>query len=92
MLKIMNLLGFFLFWAEKVFSGPDSMGFVWGRMGQALMQFMQISAIFAISPVLATLATPVVPILRGSDSMCLLGYKRSFSAACNLPYGRPWPV
>ena len=39
--KIMNLLVFFQFSAEKVFPGPDSMRFVWGGVGQALLQFTQ---------------------------------------------------
>ena len=44
--KIMNLLVFFYFEPKKVFPGPNSMGFVWGRVGRA--QFMHFSAIFAM--------------------------------------------
>ena len=33
------------------------MGFVWGGVGQALMQFLRFSAIFAMLAVLATLVT-----------------------------------
>ena len=59
--KIMNLLVFFIS-AEKVFPGPDSMGFVWGGVGRALMQFMHFLAIFAMLAVLATLVTPWYPL------------------------------
>ena len=48
----------FGFSAEKVFSGPDFVAFVWGGVGRALMQFMPFSAIFGM---LAVLATPVLP-------------------------------
>ena len=41
-----------------MFPGPDSMGFVWGGVGRALMQFMHFSAIFAMLAVLVTLVTP----------------------------------
>ena len=60
--KIMNLLVFFDFGAEKVFPGPDSMGFVWGGVGRALMQFMHFSAIFGMLAVLATSVTPCYPL------------------------------
>ena len=52
--KIMNLLVFFGFGAEKVFPGPDSIGFGWGGVGRALTQFMHFPAIFAMLAVLAT--------------------------------------
>ena len=48
-----------------MFPGPDSMGFVWGRVGRALLQFMLFLAIFGMLAVLATLVTLVVPTLRG---------------------------
>ena len=61
-----------------MFPGPDSMGFVWGGVGRALMQFMHLSAIYAMLAVLAASVT------RGThsegcewgccDSICLLGY------------------
>ena len=78
--KIMNLLVFFDFEPKKVFPGPDSMGFVWGGVGRALIQFMHFSAIFAM---FVDLGDPVVPTLRGAsggccDSICLLGYGRTF--------------
>ena len=41
-----------------MFPGPDSMGFVWGGVGRALMQFMHFLAIFCYGD-------PVVPALRG---------------------------
>ena len=47
-----------------MFPGPESMGFVWGGVGRALMQFMQFSAIFGMLAVLATSVTPWYP-LRG---------------------------
>ena len=45
-----------------MFPGPDSMGFVWGGAGRALMQFTHLLAIFAILEVLATLVTPCYPL------------------------------
>ena len=62
--KIMNLLVFFDFEPKKFFPGPDSMGFVWGGVGRALMQFMHFSAIFAM---FVDLGDPVVPTLRGAS-------------------------
>ena len=65
-----------------MFPDPDSMGFVWGGVGRALLQFMHFSAIFAMLAVLATSVT------RGThsegcewgrcDRICLLGYERMF--------------
>ena len=49
-----------------MFPGPDSIGFVWGGVGRALMQFMHFSAIFAMLAVL-NLGDPVVPTLRGAS-------------------------
>ena len=40
-----------------MFLGPVSIGFVWGGVGRALMQFMHFSAIFAMLAVLATTVT-----------------------------------
>ena len=37
--------------------GPDSMGFVWGGVGRAMMQLMQLLVFFAMLPVLATSVT-----------------------------------
>ena len=45
--------------------GPDSMGFVWGGVRRALMQFMQFSAIFGILTVFGDLNDPMLPTLRG---------------------------
>ena len=59
-----------------MFPGPDSMGFVWGGVGRARMQFMHFSAIFAMLAVLATLVTPCE--WGCCDSVCLLGYGRTF--------------
>ena len=44
-----------------MFLGPDFMGFVWGGVGPALMQFMHLSAIFAMLAVLATSVSPCYP-------------------------------
>ena len=59
--KITNLL-VFLFSAEKVFPGLDSMGVVWGGVGRAPMQFMHFSTIFAMLAVLATSVTLWYPL------------------------------
>ena len=37
-----------------MFPGPDSIGFVWGGLGRALMQLMHFSATFGMLAVLAT--------------------------------------
>ena len=61
--KIMNLLVFFCsILDKKVFPGPDSMGFVWGRLGRALLQFMQLLVVFAMLAVFATLVTQWYPL------------------------------
>ena len=44
-----------------MFPGPDSIGFVWGGVGRALMQFKHFSAIYAMLGVLATLVNPWYP-------------------------------
>ena len=53
--------GFFYFEPQSV-SGSDSIGFVWGGVGRALMQFMHFSAIFAMLAVWATSVTPWYPL------------------------------
>ena len=45
-----------------MFPGPDSMEFVWGGVGQALMQFVTFPAIFAMLAVLATSVTLWYPL------------------------------
>ena len=45
-----------------MFLGPDSMGFVWGGEGRALMHFMHFLAIFAMLAVLATFLTRWYPL------------------------------
>ena len=45
-----------------MFLGPDSIGFVWGGVGRALMQFMHFSAIFGMLGVLATSVTLWYPL------------------------------
>ena len=58
--------GFFGFRAEKVFPGPDSMGFVWGGVGRALVQFMYaLFGHFCYVGGFGDLGDPVVPTLRG---------------------------
>ena len=68
-----------------MFPGPDSMGFVWGGVGRALMQFMHFSAIFGMLTVLATSVTPWYH-SEGCewgccDSICLLGYETFFAVS-----------
>ena len=60
----MNLLVLFLRSAEKMFLGPNSVGFVWGEVARALMRYMHFSAIYAILAVLATSVAPCYPVLR----------------------------
>ena len=60
--KIMNLLVFFDFEPKKCFRVPTPLGFVWGGLGRALMQFMHFPAIFAMLAVLATSVTPWYPL------------------------------
>ena len=48
-----------------MFPGPDSMGFVWGGVGRALMQFMHFSAILDYVGGFGDLGDPVLPTLRG---------------------------
>ena len=63
-----------------MFAGPESMGFVWGGVGRALVHFMHFSPIFAMLAVLATLVTPCYKGCEWGccDSICLLGYERLF--------------
>ena len=73
-----------------MFPGPDSIGLVWGGVGRALMQFMHFSAIFGMLGVLATSVTPwYPPTPQGCewgccDSICLLGYGRTFFVVSSL--------
>ena len=53
------------FLAENVFSGHDPMWFVWGGVGQALMQCLLFSAILLCYT--GHLGDPVVPTLRGAS-------------------------
>ena len=48
---------FFPILSQNAFLGPDSMRFVWGGVGQALLRFMQLLVVFALSSFLATLVT-----------------------------------
>ena len=45
-----------------MFPRPDSMGFVWGGVGRALVQVMHFSAIFVS---VGDVGDPVLPSLRG---------------------------
>ena len=79
-----------------MFPGPDSMGFVWGGVGQALVHFMHFLAVFAMLAVLATSATRTTH-SEGCewgccDSICLLGYERTFFAVSSPTQGRSMPV
>ena len=59
-----------------MFPGPDSMGFVWGGVGRALVQFMQFSAILCYVGSFGDLGDPVVPTPRGvsGDIVTAYGY------------------
>ena len=48
-----------------MFPGSDSIGFVWGGVGRALMQFMQVFSYFWYVGGFGDLGDPVVPSLRG---------------------------
>ena len=55
-----------------MFPGPDSMGFVWGRVGQALIRFIHtfMNALFGNFCYVAGfgyLGDPVLPSLRGAS-------------------------
>ena len=54
--------GLFRFLADKVFPGPNSMGFVRGGVGRALVQFMYFSAIFGTVAFSATSVTLWYPL------------------------------
>ena len=47
-------LNFELMWRRQLKKNPDSMGFVWGRVGLALMRCMELLVIFVV---LATIVT-----------------------------------
>ena len=74
--KIMNLLGFFNFGAEKNFPCSDSMEFIWGEVQRALMQLMHFSVIFAMLAVFGDHDDPVLPTLTGVwwDVMTMYAY------------------
>ena len=48
-----------------MFPGPDSIGFVWGGVGRALMQFMNFFSHFCYVGGFGDLGDPVVSTLRG---------------------------
>ena len=51
-----------------MFPGPDCIGFVWDRVGRALMQFYAVHALsshFCYVGGFGDLGDPVVPTLRG---------------------------
>ena len=48
-----------------MFPGPDSIGFVWGGVGRALMQFMHFFSHFSYVGGFGDLGDPVVSTLRG---------------------------
>ena len=71
-----------------MFPGPDSIGFEWGGVGRALMQFMHFLDIFGMLAVLATSVTPCYP-SEGCkwgccDTICLLAYGMTFLAVSSL--------
>ena len=48
-----------------MFPGPNSIGFVWGGVGRALMHFMHFFSHFCYVGGLGDLGDPVVSTLRG---------------------------
>ena len=61
--RVKNHESFCFFFKFEPKKGPDSMGFVWGGVGRALiMQFMHFSAIFGVLAALATLVTMCYPL------------------------------
>ena len=48
-----------------MFPGPDSIGFVWGGVGRALMQFMHFFSHFCYVGGFGDLGDPLVSTLRG---------------------------
>ena len=50
-----------------MFPGPDSIGFVWGGVGRALMQFMHFFSHFCYVGGFGDLGDPVVSPLRGAS-------------------------
>ena len=45
-----------------MFSGLDSIWFVWSGVGRVLLQSMKVLVLFAMLPFLATLVTPWYPL------------------------------
>ena len=71
--KIMNLLGFFwILSRNKVFPGPDSMGFVWGGVGRAPLCSFFLSHFLLCSRFWRS--DPVVPTLRAASGDVVTGY------------------
>ena len=70
-----------------MFPGPDSMGFVWDRVGALCSHFCYVGGF-------GDLGDPVVPTLRGVSGDVvtvygLLGYNKTFLAVSRLADGRP---
>ena len=58
-----------------MFPGPDSMGFVWGGVGRALMQLMLlVVSCFCYVVVFGDPIDPVVPTLRGATRDVVTAY------------------
>ena len=71
------------------------MGFVWGGVGRA--QSRHFLTIFCYIGGFGDLGDPVVPTLEGCkqgccDSICLLGYERTFFPVSSLAEGQSIPV
>ena len=57
-----------------MFPGPHSIGFVWGGVGRALMQFMHFFSHFWYVGGFGDLGDPVVPSLRGVSGYVVTVY------------------
>ena len=82
-----------------MFPGPDSMGFVWGGVGRALMTYdvCALSSYFCYVGGFGDLNDPLVPTLRGVSGDVVIVYayydtKGPFFAVCSLAEGRSTPV
>ena len=57
-----------------MFPGPNSIGFVWGGVGRALMRFMHFFSHFCYVGGFGDLGDPVIPTLRDASGDVLTVY------------------